>query len=1422
MKNAKHLILSLLLLSSLIMAPYLFAAETPSGPGGTLLFSFVYRQDKVELKNIGFYDAETRIKRLTIPHPWRAILLDASGKDLFSLKFPNPLLISPPDQTLPIHFEVRVPYLKDAVLFQLEDESERVIYQINLSADLLRKGKERRQQIERDLQQHKERTEGYYRKFGKLPARVGEKRPTEYLFNREEESLNMNQGLPLPEADSYLPRADVLAQSVRPPQQYLQPDQPLFEISGQDAPVLVPGNSGLDCANVIDLTLDVPYRGTTTGGTSNVNSYSCLIGFDLSGPEKVHRVTTTTPGHIAASIANAANLVLFILNSCSSQSCLSYGGRVEAVYPNAPPGTYYVAVDAVNGQSGEYTLTVSMAKVLSGKVTDENGLGLSGIELRISRQDEFFSTLISADSSGGYQAYVPLGTYEIEVHPPGGTRYLHQKLSGVTVSGNTQLNIQLKTGYFLSGTVKDLVGAPVKDIYLIPYLDRERLDLSMISTNANGHYSMTLEMGTYDLHVWPLSGYFPKWINEIVIDRDTVLDIQLDQKTNLSVTVYDSFQNKVAGAGVQIKDPDTDQAWDGADTDSSGVALVSIPNRQFKLIVNPPSGSPLLKKIINDVNSLASTLDVTLQRGNVLSGTVYIPTGPKAQSVDVFAVDEKGKAVNAVQSNGQGEYSMALPSGTFMVQARDASGDYGEAQITINSDLAFDFHMISGAVQTVSGSVRDGKGNLVSGSIVKYFGYTGAGSFLASGQFTGSILSSSKYGIIFPPPNTRFLLKTFDITPGMSWDFVLDELPETPDGTPLSLIYGDPNDKSRLNFVIIGDGYTDLNEPFTDSNKNGVWDGDLYLDENRNGKYDPGEYYYERNWNGVYDPPEPFTDTNGDGVRNFNEQAIFDQNALDLARSLLGSPVIKDYAGRINIWKVRVISNQTCGDFPEFGIKRDTALNTTYDYKYRGFIIDIDFGKAAEIIQALLHEYDYIITLSYCPLGIGRLNSVFGGGVAMNAEDRSLVDLGLVHEYGHIIGLLGDEYTEFPGMYPKGEPPFPNVTTVLDETKIKWKDYLSLTTPSPPHTQGVGAFEGADYYSKGVYRPASRCVMDMWVQFCPVCQDEMVGRLNELSGGSEAISTPNKPDGSTAGLAGISYTYKTNGSASNLGHPVQYRFDWGDGVSSDWLPVGTATASKAWLTVGPYRVKSQARCADDTSVFSGWSSGLRVELSVPPEDISRPDTPGGPTSGQTGISLTYTANGSSSNLGHSVEYQFDWKGDGSDLSGWGSATQSKTWSMPGSYNVRAQARCKTDTSIFSGWSSALTINITAVPYPDLTGQWGSGSLLQVCRNTRSGKRCNLAGSFSVQNSGNKDTSSSFYISFYLSADNVLSSGDDSLLKRVSVGKMKKGANKMISLNVNLAPGVTVSGKYVIAVIDFKNAVTESSENNNQIAYGPMP
>ncbi|OGP88504.1 MAG: hypothetical protein A2156_03520 [Deltaproteobacteria bacterium RBG_16_48_10] len=202
----------------------------------------------------------------------------------------------------------------------------------------------------------------------------------------------------------------------------------------------------------------------------------------------------------------------------------------------------------------------------------------------------------------------------------------------------------------------------------------------------------------------------------------------------------------------------------------------------------------------------------------------------------------------------------------------------------------------------------------------------------------------------------------------------------------------------------------------------------------------------------------------------------------------------------------------------------------------------------------------------------------------------------------------------------------------------------------------------------------------------------------------EKISKPTTPSGPKTGIPFTSYTYTSGGSTSNIGDPVEYQFDWGDGSRSGWIKPGqgnTVSASHSWNPGGTGRkftVTVQARCAIPAHNYieSEPSDPLEVEI----ETVSAPvkptsDVPGG--GGTTTEAYTFATEGSTSSAGHPVEYQFDW--GGGILSSWitpdadGKASVSHQFSVSGTYSVRARARCKTDPEAISDWSPALSVII---------------------------------------------------------------------------------------------------------------------------------
>ncbi len=118
--------------------------------------------------------------------------------------------------------------------------------------------------------------------------------------------------------------------------------------------------------------------------------------------------------------------------------------------------------------------------------------------------------------------------------------------------------------------------------------------------------------------------------------------------------------------------------------------------------------------------------------------------------------------------------------------------------------------------------------------------------------------------------------------------------------------------------------------------------------------------------------------------------------------------------------------------------------------------------------------------------------------------------------------------------------------------------------------------------------------------------------------------------------------------------------------------------------------------ADTTSDL--WSFVTKSKPVV--ETVSQPSMPSGVDSGLINKILQFNTGGSSSSVGHSIQYQFNW-GDGS-YSGWSnSSTASNQWSNAGNYNINSRARCATHTSILSNSSSSKQIIISEIKKPEL-------------------------------------------------------------------------------------------------------------------------
>jgi hypothetical protein len=110
-------------------------------------------------------------------------------------------------------------------------------------------------------------------------------------------------------------------------------------------------------------------------------------------------------------------------------------------------------------------------------------------------------------------------------------------------------------------------------------------------------------------------------------------------------------------------------------------------------------------------------------------------------------------------------------------------------------------------------------------------------------------------------------------------------------------------------------------------------------------------------------------------------------------------------------------------------------------------------------------------------------------------------------------------------------------------------------------------------------------------------------------------------------------------------------------------------------------------------------------------------------------------------------------------------------------------------------------------------------LTQKCN--AAGRKCKLKGSLDVRNEGDLSAPAST-VAYYLSDNATLDGSDTRLGENAVSGIDIDGTVRVAVKKVKTPAGASVSGRFVIAVVDDGDGVEELDETNNAIVFGPIP
>jgi len=208
-------------------------------------------------------------------------------------------------------------------------------------------------------------------------------------------------------------------------------------------------------------------------------------------------------------------------------------------------------------------------------------------------------------------------------------------------------------------------------------------------------------------------------------------------------------------------------------------------------------------------------------------------------------------------------------------------------------------------------------------------------------------------------------------------------------------------------------------------------------------------------------------------------------------------PPYQEYRSYFNAYAIFVVSKQSGSSHPADGIVANTYFSSTYDLDDR--LITMPPSGQAKVDALLKNTF-----LPRCPLPVLLVNDPIPGG-SDNFDQTAIASVGpatgetmeiLIHETGHVLADLGDEYTNAHPGFPNIEEA--NTTRQTQSALIKWRTWMNSDTPVPtPATDAftgvIGLFQGAHYHVSGWYRPKFDCAMNhLGVPFCAVCNEALV------------------------------------------------------------------------------------------------------------------------------------------------------------------------------------------------------------------------------------------------------------------------------------------------------------------------------------------
>jgi hypothetical protein len=231
----------------------------------------------------------------------------------------------------------------------------------------------------------------------------------------------------------------------------------------------------------------------------------------------------------------------------------------------------------------------------------------------------------------------------------------------------------------------------------------------------------------------------------------------------------------------------------------------------------------------------------------------------------------------------------------------------------------------------------------------------------------------------------------------------------------------------------------------------------------------------------------------------------FRSDATNALNQLLARAPYAEYSNCFNGFAISVASTNSGSNHSFTGITNNTYFRSCYDpYSVLTIppnLLDTNYSHGQGRVDALIAS-----NMPRSSLAVLLVNDSTPGGsdgfnktaiASLNYDPLSMTDI-LIHETGHVVANLADEYWDNRNGTAGTPVEGPNATQQTNRANIRWVAWISASTPVPTpataeYISTVGLFEGANYSPTNWYRPKEDCCMQSVGQpFCEVCSEAMV------------------------------------------------------------------------------------------------------------------------------------------------------------------------------------------------------------------------------------------------------------------------------------------------------------------------------------------